>query len=340
SLMLAECGAEVIKVERPGQGDEMRRREPRLGSDSARFALLNRGKRSVALDLKLPSARTQLEPLLRSADVLIEQFRPGVMDRLGLGYASLREINPAMIYCSITGYGQHGDKAQVPGHDLNYLAEAGLLSLSTDGEGKPCIPAVPLGDVAGGSHVAVLNIVLALRQRERTGEGCHLDIAMARNLFAFMDGAWARGVASGDWSMPGSEWTGGSPRYRCYRTRDYRYLAVAALEPRFWRNFCAVLEISPEEATSSAIEIAIAQRSAAEWEEIFAGREACVSLVRSVEEAACEAIGDGSSLPRMHGSDGTSIPALPLPLAESLRTRRDAGYPALGADNALLQVAP
>src|SRR5581483_5905965 len=98
-------------------------------------------------------------------------------------------------------------------------------SLSTDNEGKPCLPGVPLGDVAGGSYVAVMNIVLALRQRERSGQGCHLDVAMARNLFPFMDGAWARGVASADWGTPGGEWTGGSPRYRCYRTRDRRYLA-------------------------------------------------------------------------------------------------------------------
>ena len=203
TLFLAECGAEVIKIERPDSGDEMRNRSPRLGTDSAQFALLNRGKRSVAVDLKLPSARALLHPLLQSTDILLEQFRPGVMTRLGFGYDEVKALNPRIIYCSITGYGQVGPRAQQPGHDLNYLAEAGLLSLSTGPDGVPSMPSAPIADVTGGSYAALINILLALRRLERTGVGCHLDIAMADNLFPFLCGTLARGFAASEWPVAG-----------------------------------------------------------------------------------------------------------------------------------------
>src|SRR5687768_1076540 len=130
SLLLAEAGAEVIKIERPGRGDEMRSYVPRFGPDSVNFALLNRGKRSIAIDLKAPGAVDRLRPLIATADVVIEQFRPGVMDRLGLGYDALRAINPKMVYCAVTGWGQTGPKADVAAHDLNYVAESGMLALA------------------------------------------------------------------------------------------------------------------------------------------------------------------------------------------------------------------
>jgi alpha-methylacyl-CoA racemase len=176
SLILAEGGAEVIKVERPDPGDELRSYEPRFGQASAGFALLNRGKRSIALDLKASGARERFMPLLRSADVLIEQFRPGVMDRLGLGYATLAAVNPRLIYCSITGYGQSGPKSQVAAHDLNYLAETGVLHLAAGADGAPMVPPALIADIAGGSYPAALNILLALRARDASGRGCHLDM--------------------------------------------------------------------------------------------------------------------------------------------------------------------
>jgi alpha-methylacyl-CoA racemase len=161
SLILAEAGAEVVKVERPG-GDDLRGYEPRFGPAGAGFALLNRGKRSIAIDLKANDARARLLPLLRSADVLIEQFRPGVMERLGLGHAALATLNPRLIYCSITGYGESGPKAQVAAHDLNYLAETGLLHLAAGADGAPVVPPALIADIAGGAYPAVLNILLAL----------------------------------------------------------------------------------------------------------------------------------------------------------------------------------
>src|SRR5688500_15799560 len=228
TLILAEAGAEVIKIERPGRGDEMRSHTPRFGTDSVNFALLNRGKRSIAIDLKAPDAVATLRPLIESADVVVEQFRPGVMDRLGLGYESLREINPRLVYCAITGYGQHGPKADVAAHDLNYVAESGMLSLTKGADGAPVLPAALVADIAGGSYPAVVNILLALCARDRTGLGCKLDIAMADNLFTLMYWGIGNGLAAGEWPQPGGDLvTGGSPRYNIYRTRDDRFLAAA-----------------------------------------------------------------------------------------------------------------
>ncbi len=230
TLMLAEAGAEVIKIERPGRGDEMRSYAPKFGADSVNFAMLNRGKRSIAIDLKDPAAVEKLTPLIAAADVVVEQFRPGVMDRLGLGYDALDKINPRIIYCAITGYGQHGPRADVAAHDLNYIAEAGLLALAAGSDGAPVPPPALIADIGGGTYPAVINILLALRDRDRTGKGCKLDVAMADNLFAFMYWAMGNGEVAGQWPTPGGELvTGGSPRYNVYRTRDGKFVAAAPL---------------------------------------------------------------------------------------------------------------
>src|SRR3546814_616807 len=147
--------------------------------------MLNRGKQSIAIDLKEPDAVERLKPLIVRADVVIEQFRPGVMDRLGLGYDALRRMNEKLIYCAITGYGQSGPMSNVAAHDLNYMAQAGILSLTKGTDGAPSLPPILAADIAGGTYPAVMNILLALRQRDRTGQGCYLDIAMADNLFTF-----------------------------------------------------------------------------------------------------------------------------------------------------------
>lgn len=169
TLILAEAGAEVIKIERPGAGDEMRTYVPRSGADSVNFALLNRGKQSIAIDLKDPDQRERLMPLIREADVVVEQFRPGVMDRLGLGYEALAQINPGIIYCAITGYGQSGPRSLVAAHDLNYVSESGMLSLTAGADGAPVLPPALIADIAGGAYPAVINILMALRERDRSG---------------------------------------------------------------------------------------------------------------------------------------------------------------------------
>ena len=240
TLLLAEAGAEVVKIERPGRGDDMRGYEPRLGADSVNFALLNRGKRSVALDLKSSGALDRLRPLLEQADVLVEQFRPGVMDRLGLGYEALSAIQPRLVYCAVTGYGQAGPNSGVAAHDLNYAAETGLLSIAAGNDGAPVVPAALVADIGGGTLPAVINVLLALRQRDRTGRGCKLDVSMSDNLFTFLYWALGNGHAAGLWPRPGGELvSGGSPRYQIYRTADDRFIAAAPLEEQFWKGSAA-----------------------------------------------------------------------------------------------------
>src|SRR5258708_18834096 len=228
TLILAEAGADVVKIERPDEGDAMRSYAPVEDGQSLSFALLNRGKRSLALDLKAAPDLEILTPLIAEADVLVEQFRPGVMQRLGLGYAALRSRNQRLIYCSITGHGQDGPKSASAGHDLTYMAESGILGLAADATGAPPVPPVLAADIAGGSYPAVINILLALRRRDQTGEGCHIDIAMAEQVLTFGFPALAELWLGGQGPTPGGGLlTGGSPRYRAYPTAGGRYLAVA-----------------------------------------------------------------------------------------------------------------
>ena len=350
TLILAEAGAHVTKIERPERGDEMRSYAPKFGTDSVNFALLNRGKESVELDLKSPEAGKVLRPLIERADVLVEQFRPGVMERLGLGYDQLSEINPRLIYCSITGYGKEGPRAGVAAHDLNYVAEAGLLGLTAGADGAPPIPQVLLADIGGGAYPAVMNILLGLLQRERTGEGAHLDVSMSDNVFTFLYWALGNGTAAGDWPEPGGELvTGGSPRYNIYRTSDGRYVAAAPLEEHFWQNFCDLLELEGElrndsedpEATLAAVAERIALHPASYWQERFEDNDVCCSVVRSVREAMEDEHFNSRGLFEWaveSGTDGRDVPALPVPvMAEFRRPERRLGYPALGNANERLE---
>lgn len=350
TLMLAEAGAEVIKIERPGRGDEMRSYQPRFGGDSVNFALLNRGKRSIAIDLKAPDAVERLTPLIAGADVLVEQFRPGVMDRLGLGYEAASRINPQLVYCAITGYGQHGPKADVAGHDLNFVAEAGMLALTRGADGTPVLPPALIADVAGGAYPAVMNILLALRRRDATGQGSKLDVAMADGLFTFMYWALGNGWAAGRWPAGGDELvTGGSPRYHVYRTRDDRFLAAAPIEDRFWANFCALLGVDEAlrddardpRATCDAVAARVRAHSAQELEALLAGQDVCCSFASTVEDAVRDPHFAARGLFRWSlEAQGARIPALPVPVAPQFRTPPEAaGYPALGEANALLAPA-
>ncbi len=347
TLLLAEAGAEVIKIERPGRGDEMRSYEPKFGADSVNFALLNRGKRSVAIDLKAADAIARLTPLIERADVVVEQFRPGVMDRLGLGYEALRTLNPRIVYCALTGYGQHGPRADVAAHDLNYVAEAGMLTLTRGADGAPVLPAALVADIAGGTYPAVVNILLALRQRDATGVGCKLDIAMADNLFTLMYWGIGNGVATGEWPTPGGDLvTGGSPRYNIYRTRDDLFLAAAPLEQKFWENFCELLELPgalrddsrDPAATHSAVAERVRALSADELRTLFAGRDVCCTIVVSVEEALADPhFAARRVFARELCGGGKTIPALPVPVAAAFRAdEKQAGYPELGEANGLL----
>jgi crotonobetainyl-CoA:carnitine CoA-transferase CaiB-like acyl-CoA transferase len=347
TLMLAEAGADVIKIERPG-GEDVRAYPPRFDGFSAGFALLNRGKRNIVLDLKRDEDRARLGPLLRRADVLVEQFRPGVMARLGLGYESVRAINARIIYCSISGYGQTGPRAGEAGHDLNYIGATGLLALNPGPADAPVVPPALVADIAGGTFPAVINILLALRQREATGVGCFLDIAMADATFTFAWHALAAGHATGHFPGPAEIGVaGGSPRYQLYPTRDGKLVACAALEQKFWMAFCAAIGLAPEladdlknpPATKAGVAAIIGRESADYWRPIFARADCCATIVASLEEALADPhfVGRGLFVHRVSGETGASMPALPLPIAPEFRgaeTTKPA--PPLGADNRTL----
>lgn len=344
TLILAEAGAEVIKIERPGRGDEMRSYLPKFGDDSVNFALLNRGKRSIAIDLKEAGVVSRLRELVESADIVVEQFRPGVMDRLGLGYEALSRINPKVIYCAITGYGQTGPKADVAAHDLNYVAEAGMLGLSVGSDRTPVLPPALIADIAGGTYPAVVNILLALRQRDRTGKGCKLDIAMADNLFTFLYWAIGNGQVEGKWPVPGGELvTGGSPRYQIYRTSDDKFVAAGPLEDKFWANFLQAID-APRElqddrkdpaGVRAAIAAIVVAKTAAHWRECFAGKDVCCVIVATMQEAMQdEHFHERGVFTKELESSGSRIAALPVPVASAFRDQAQCdSYPKLGEAN-------
>lgn len=346
SLLLAQAGAEVIKIERPGRGDEMRSYLPKFGQDSVNFALLNQGKRSVTVDLKDPTGLAEAVALVRTADVMIDQFRPGVMDRLGLGYEAMRKANPRLVYCAITGWGQDGPLADMAAHDLNYQAESGLLGLTTGVDGAPGLPNALVADIAGGAYPAMMNILLALRTRDIDGAGRFIDVSMAENLFSFMYWGLGNGFAAGEWPMPsGDLLTGGTPRYQIYRTRDDRFLAAAPLEQKFWENFLQVLQapqllddtVAPRK-TCAAIAAIIATKTADEWVQLFEGVDACVSVVKSVREAVNSQHFSERRLfeARLSSGDGCDIPALPLPIDRAFMQETARQAPSLGEANCAL----
>jgi alpha-methylacyl-CoA racemase len=345
TLMLAEAGAEVIKFER-ADGEDMRRFEPKWGEESVAFAMLNRGKKSVAADLKDPKVRERILALAKTADVVVEQFRPGVMDRLGLGYQAFKAANRRIVYCAITGYGQTGPRSGRAGHDLNYIGDAGLLALSCGTQGARVVPPALVADIAGASYPAVMNILLALRQRDATGEGAFVDVSMAECVFPFMFWALGAGFATGQWPGNGTDLlTGGTPRYRLYETRDGRVAAVAAIEQRFWLSFAAAIGLDKElidderdkAATISRVTEIIAGKTAAEWLPIFDKADCCCSIVQDLRAALDDLHFKARGLfaARLVRADGQAIPALSLPLTAALRpgAAGDASSPALGADN-------
>jgi len=344
TLLLAEAGAEVVKIERPG-GEDMRHYQPLWGRDSVNFALLNRGKKCIALDLKKPDERARLEPLIRRADIIVEQFRPGVMGRLSLDYDSVAKANPRIIYCSITGYGQTGPKCDVAGHDLNYIGDAGLLALSMGRGDNLVVPPALIADIAGAAYPAVINILLALAERVKTGKGRQLDVAMTDSVFPFMYWALGEGQATGRWPGNGTSLvTGGTARYRLYRTRDDQVIAAAPIEQRFWINFVRIIGLEPEfagekdaAATVRRVAEIIRGEDAATWRTRFAGEDCCCSVVQTVQQAMADPqfTARGLFAHKVINAEGDSIAAVPVPIDPAFRARPDepVAAPVIGADN-------
>ncbi len=329
SLMLARSGAHVTKVEPPA-GDPTRFMGGGRRQTSAVFELLNAGKETLRLNLKAAGGRETAQDMASEADILIEQFRPGVMQRFGLDYASVRKSNPRIIYCSITGYGQTGPYRDRAGHDLNYMAEAGLLSLNAAVGGHLPLPPVLTADIAGGAYPAVINILLALQQRLRTGEGTWLDVAMHENTLPFAFHAFGARGDHGRWPAPGeTPFNGGTPRYALYPTQDGRWLAVAALEDVFWERFCELIGLEPRlrddaadpGATRRGIAAIIGSRAAAEWQQRLEASDTCCSVVRTMEEARQDPHLLRRGVFEPDDGAGGGIAALPVPIVPQLRTR-------------------
>ena len=344
TLLLAEAGAEVLKIERPG-GEDMRGYQPHWGRDSVGFALLNRGKKSLVLDLKSPADRARLDPLLARADILVEQFRPGVMARLGLDYESVAKVNPRLIYCSITGFGQTGPKRDIAAHDLNYIGDAGLLALSMGPREQPVVPPALIADIAGAAYPAVMNILLAMTERHESGKGRYLDIAMTENLFPFMYWALGEGHATGQWPSNGeSLLSGGTARYRLYPTRDGKIVAAAPIEQRFWVVFCRLIGLEAEfidekdpAATVARVAEIIRGQDAAHWRSRFADEDCCCSIVQTAQEALADPhfAARGVFAHRLTNEQGQSMPALPVPIDAGFRASPETplSAPTLGAHN-------
>ena len=296
TLLLADMGADVIKIEEPGSGDYMRWYPPLIDGQSAAFNALNRNKRSLTLNLKSDAGRELFLALAARADVVVEGNRPGVMDRLGVGWTALRERNPRLVMAAITGYGQDGPMAQAAGHDLNYMAIAGALSLNARRGEAPHPLAVQVADIGGGGQAAAVAILGALLAVARGGEGGFLDVSMTDGAFSWLAVPLSQVRTTGQPVPRGMHRLTG--RYACYgvyECADGRHLSVGALEPKFWRALCEALERpdlvedqyadgEAQERVRAELAAVIASRSRAEWEERLAGLEVCCEPVLELEE--------------------------------------------------------
>jgi len=296
SLLLADLGMEVLKVEDPEQGDYTRGIAPIRKKDSAIFLALNRNKKSIKLNLKIREGKEIFYKLIQSYDIILESFRPGVMDRLGIGYQELRKRNPRTILCSLSGYGQDGPYQERSGHDINYIGLGGILEITGVKNGDPILPGVQIADIGGGGMMAAIAILAAAIHREKTGEGQFLDISMMDSVVSwlsihagkyFMDGELLK---RGDMALTG--------RYACYQvypTKDGRHMSLGALEPKFWKNFCEAVGrrdlmdkqfIEAEERLRVIEEIKnlFKTKTQEEWVDFFKKADACCEPILTFEQ--------------------------------------------------------
>ncbi|GLO67324.1 MULTISPECIES: CaiB/BaiF CoA-transferase family protein [Oceanobacillus] len=296
SMMLADFGAEVIKIEQPNGGDYLRNFDPKYGNeDSVLFQSINRNKKSVCLDLKDEEDKQSFLELLSSSDILIESFRPGVMKNLGLDYDTLKEYQPSLIYCSLTGYGQTGPYKDKAGHDINYLSTAGILQMMSDNSKKPVLPSVQIADIGMGAYPALIGILMAYIHRQNTGEGQYIDVSMLDGAVSWLHMLLPATFQGQSVDREKSLLYGGYACYQIYETKDRRYLSMGGLEDKFWSTFCRVigkyefisqlhasLEIQREMITS--IQNIIKKKTLDEWMILFDGEEACVTALQTLDE--------------------------------------------------------
>ncbi len=299
SQMMADFGADVVKIEEPGSGDYSRSMQPSgPGGMGLYFLALNRNKRSMTLNLKSEQGREIFLHMVGKADVVLESFRPGVLERLGLGYEQLKEKNRGIIYCAISGYGQEGPYRQRAGHDLNYAGYAGLLHYNRSTHGEPVMLPTQFGDLAGGGQMAVIGILTALIGRAQTGEGRKIDASMTGGLLSLLSLSATTYLNTGKVPKPGhSMLDGGLPCYNIYETQDGKHVTLAALEPKFWQMFCTRighLELLPFHMPVGSVESNEARdilkavfktRTREEWIADLAEIDACVGPIYDIGEA-------------------------------------------------------
>ncbi|MCV6623381.1 MAG: CoA transferase [Cellvibrionaceae bacterium] len=344
--LLADMGAEVLRIESPTRPDLLRFAPPMVGEISAGHGSINRNKQCIALDLKQPESTAIVKKLLQEYDIVLEQFRPGVMQRLGLDYQTLSAEKPELIYCSITGYGQTGPLKDRAGHDINYLALAGLASYSGRKDSGPILSGTQIADIAGGTHHAVMGILAAVIERHSNGKGQHIDISMSDAALALSTTAGA-GHLAGDKApeLSGTMLNGGI-FYDYYETSDGRHISVGSLEPQFCKQLCEALgkadwferamNYSPDVQAELKQDLiaAFKQKSFAEWSEIFAALDACVEPVLDLGETEqhphFQERGMYIEIPAADGQQLRQI-ASPIKFSGSQTEYRNAGLP-IGAN--------
>jgi alpha-methylacyl-CoA racemase len=354
SQMLADFGADVVKIEEPGSGDYGRFMPPYgAGGMSLYFLAINRNKRSMTLNLKSEAGRAIFRRLVKQVDVVLESFRPGVLERLSLGYTQLKEINPRLVYCAISGYGQNGPYRLRAGHDLNYAGYAGLLDYNRGPHGEPAMPPTQLGDLSGGSLMAVIGIMAALLGREQTGEGRLIDVSMTEGVMALLPLAATAFLNTGTAPRPGaSALDGGLPCYNMYETRDGKHITLAALEYKFWHTFCTHighLELlpfhqpaGPAESTQAMemLRAIFKTKTRDEWLVELVEIDACVGPVYTLEEAMndphAQARGTSVSGGQV-GADGETFRTLPsFPRISDVEAEQRYAPPSLGEHTSAL----
>lgn len=302
TMLLADMGADVVKVEAPNIGDYLRAMPPTRHGVGGRFLAINRNKRSLVLDLKTEQGRDAFLRMAERADVIVESFRPGVLERLGIAYEALRARNRKIILCSISGYGQTGPYRDRAGHDLNYIGLAGVLAMGGPRDGTPGMPGVQIADMAGGALWSSVGILGALLGRERTGEGAHLDISMTEGALALLAAELGSLECESDGGAPrpsrgNQSLNGGLACYRVYQAGDGKYLSIGALEPKFWLALNRALGrkadmselVAPparQEAIAAELAAIFQTRPRDEWVAILAQHDCCGEPVLEMDELA------------------------------------------------------
>ena len=292
--ILGDFGAEIIKVEDIRGGDPSRKNPPYLGDEGANFFVVNRNKKSLALDIRSEEGKKVMKELAEKCDVVVDSFRPEFMKKLGLDYENLRHVNPRLIYCSMTAYGQEGPMANAASHDVNILSLAGITGLTGDGAEKPQLTGAQLGGLAGGSLNAVIAILLALIHRDKTGQGQFCDVSMLDGSLAFLCNVLGFQAGFGEEVRV---FSGQTAFYNIYETKDGGYLSLAAIELKFWKIFCEAIgrpdllethwDIPSQERMKQEIAAIMLTRTRDEWMQMFAGIDSCVTPVISMDEV-CE----------------------------------------------------